>query len=219
MNLKTVTLAGKTGETTTEMFGGKITPALVAQAVRVFLSNQRAGTAKVKSRGEVDLTKKKWYKQKHTGNARHGAKSAPIFVGGGVTHGPRGITNWKLVMPTKMRKAALASAYAMQAKDGKILVVEGLEKLTGKTKEMLPILEAAGVTGKATLIVVAKMSENLKRATRNLPKVVCVPADSVTAYYVARAQRILIDSALVEAKPVEKKTAAKKTVTKKVTAK
>src|SRR3989344_8061779 len=72
-----------------EVFGAKINQPLMAQAVRVYLANQRQGNAHTKSRGEITLTTAKWYRQKGTGRARHGAKSAPIFVGGGVAHGPK----------------------------------------------------------------------------------------------------------------------------------
>jgi len=72
------------------VFNLEVSPALLTQAIYVYQENTHIGTSKVKTRGEVDLTKKKVYKQKGTGNARHGSKSAPIYVGGGVVFGPRG---------------------------------------------------------------------------------------------------------------------------------
>src|SRR5579884_516617 len=72
-----------------EIFGAKVNPQLMSQAVRVYLANQRQGNAATKTRGEINMTTAKWYRQKGTGRARHGAKSAPIFVKGGVAHGPQ----------------------------------------------------------------------------------------------------------------------------------
>jgi large subunit ribosomal protein L4 len=87
---------GNTGKNTelevsNEVFGQKPVASLLAQAVRVYLSNQRQGTSKVKTRADINRTKKKWYKQKGTGGARHGARTPSIFVGGAVAHGPTGL--------------------------------------------------------------------------------------------------------------------------------
>ncbi len=85
----------------------------MAQAVRVYLANQRLGTASTKSRGEINMTKAKVYRQKGTGRARHGAKSAPLFVHGGVAHGPKP-HDFSMTMPQKMRKLALFSAFIIE---------------------------------------------------------------------------------------------------------
>src|SRR5688572_24665900 len=84
------------------LFAAKVSPALIAQAVRVYQDRQHQHTSKVKTRGEISLTTAKWFKQKGTGRARHGAKSAHIFVGGGVAHGPDGIRGASLTLPVKM---------------------------------------------------------------------------------------------------------------------
>src|SRR3989338_11153263 len=81
-----------------QLFAAKVNPQLMAQAVRVFLSNQRKAHAKSKTRGEIIRTTRKWYRQKGTGRARHGAQSAPLFVGGAKAHGPRGHQNYQLDM-------------------------------------------------------------------------------------------------------------------------
>src|SRR3989344_2289439 len=82
-----------------EVFEVKVAPTLLAQAVRVYLSNQRKGGAKTKTRGMVSLTTAKMYKQKGTGRPRHGSSSAPIFVAGGEAHGPQGGGTGKLKLP------------------------------------------------------------------------------------------------------------------------
>src|SRR3990167_11555632 len=109
-------------------FGGDVNKALLAQAIHIYRDRTHAGNSKVKTRGEINLTTAKWYKQKGTGRARHGSQSAPIFVGGGVAHGPR-TRDFSLSMPQKMRKAALISALSLKASEGDIKVLSGLTKL------------------------------------------------------------------------------------------
>jgi large subunit ribosomal protein L4 len=83
------------------LFTKKPATFLLAQAIRVYRSNLRQGTSYTKTRSEVKRTKTKWYKQKGTGNARHGARTPNIFVGGGVSHGPRAIENWSKKLNAK----------------------------------------------------------------------------------------------------------------------
>jgi large subunit ribosomal protein L4 len=196
MKLTSITTSGKKGkEIESPIFDRVGSKTLVAQAVRVYLGNQRQGTAKTKTRAEVNLTKKKMYKQKHTGNARHGAQSAPIFVGGGVTFGPHGNTNWKLTMSKTMRKRALETVLGLQAKAELVSVVEGMEDLSGKTKEMIQVLNALNLQDKAVLVVTGSQSNELDRATQNIGNVFVCNAHELTTYFVARAQSILITPA------------------------
>src|SRR3989344_3368471 len=97
---------------------------LLAQAVRVFEDRTHFGLSRVKTRSEVNISKKKIYKQKGTGGARHGAKSAHIFVGGGVVHGPTGMKR-DLVLPLNMKKKALRIALSNKFASGKAVLVEG----------------------------------------------------------------------------------------------
>lgn len=200
MTLKSVNISGKSGkEVTSALFDSASSNKIVAQAVRVYLSNQRQGTAKVKTRGEVELTKKKWYRQKGTGGARHGARSANIFVGGGVSHGPTGLTDWSLKMSKPMRKAALKTALVMQAQEGNISVIEGLDKIGTKTKEVAKMLTDVGVGNAKTLIIANGTIENLIRASRNIQTVLCSRADRLNTYEVMSAHKILITGDAVEA--------------------
>jgi large subunit ribosomal protein L4 len=165
---------------------------LVAQAVRVHLSNKRQGTAKTKSRGEVDLTKKKWYKQKHTGGARHGARSAPIFVGGGVTHGPRGNANWTLFLSKPMRSQAMVSAIGMQAEKSNLMVVEGLNKVDAKTKSVAKLITDLKLADQKVLVLTETTLEPLVRAARNLPQVLVGRADRTNVFEILAADKIVV---------------------------
>ena len=121
-----------------KVFQEKENLVLLAQAIRVYEWKKHPGLSKVKTRGEVVASTRKIYRQKGTGRARHGAKSAPIFVGGGKAHGPRGVKR-KLAFPRKMRQRALKIALTMKAKDRAMIVIEEISSLK-KTKEAQQLL-------------------------------------------------------------------------------
>jgi large subunit ribosomal protein L4 len=116
-----------------ELFGAKVNKQIMAQAVRVYLANQRQGTQSTKTRGEVTGSTRKIYRQKGTGRARHGGITAPIFVGGGIALGPKP-RDYGLSLPKKMRRVALASALTSQLNAGKVKVVDGFDTIEPKTK-------------------------------------------------------------------------------------
>lgn len=186
-----------------EVFGAKINDDLMAQAVRVYLSNQRQGNAHTKSRGEIKLTTAKWFRQKGTGRARHGAKSAPIFVGGGVAHGPRN-QNFHKALPKKMKKASLYSALSKKANDGEIVVVSGFSKIEGKTKAMnntLRKITSAGKKMPKILIVASGASKelpNVYRASRNIENVEIINANLINTYEILKHKNLLLMKESVE---------------------
>lgn len=177
-----------------EMFAAKVNSVLMAQAVRVYLANQRKGTASTKTRGEVTASTRKIYRQKGTGRARHGGISAPIFVGGGIAFGPKP-RDYSLNLPKKMKRQALASALTSKAKDQAIKVVEGLEKLGPKTKGMYQTLKnVAGEKEKGTrkiLLVIPGKVENVQRSARNIEGVTIRPANLLNTYEVLNNATLL----------------------------
>ena len=180
-----------------EIFAAKINEPLMAQAVRVYLSNQRKAQAKVKSRGEIAKTTAKWFRQKGTGRARHGARSAPIFVGGGVAHGPTGEQNYQLKMPKKMKKQALFSALTSKFKTNEVLVIKDLAKIEPKTKKMKTILEKLAKDNKATIILSEKL-ENVARAARNLKGLNLSQANQLNPYEVLNGGQLIFMKEAVE---------------------
>lgn len=180
-------LAGKedgTLELPKEVFGGKVNKTLLAQAMRVYVSNKKEFTGSTKTRGEVNATTKKAYNQKGTGGARHGAKSAPIYVGGGIAFGPKP-RKVKLDLPKKMKKAALIAALSARAVEKGIIGLSGLEKADGKTKQMANLVnQLAAVNYKNILIVTADKNDNVVRAVKNLPKVDAMTVSGLNAYEV-----------------------------------
>lgn len=178
-----------------EIFAAKINPQLEALAVRVYLANQRTAGAKTKTRAEVNRTKAKWYRQKHTGRARHGSRAANIFVGGGIVFGPDGEQNFKLKINQKMKQAALFSALTGKLKDKEILIVDGLEKVKPKTKEIIKViknLELRTKNSKAKiLIVMPKPIDSIIRSARNIDGVSLDQADQLNTYLVLNHQQLV----------------------------
>jgi large subunit ribosomal protein L4 len=152
-----------------EIFQVPVNTALMHQALVRQLANARQGTHKTKSRSEVRRTKAKWYRQKGTGRARHGSRNAPIFVGGGVAHGPRP-RSYRKKMPRKMRRAALRSALSVKAAESQIILLDELQLEQSKTRDFISFLEALEVSGSA-LVLLAEKNETVERSARNVPGV------------------------------------------------
>jgi large subunit ribosomal protein L4 len=150
-----------------DIFEAPINVGLMHQAYVRQMANARIGTANTKNRGEINRTKIKWYRQKGTGRARHGARSAPIFVGGGIAHGPHP-RKYVKDMPRKMRRAALRSALSAKAADDGIVLVDKLEMKAPKTRDMADTLH--NLVGDATaLVLLSAANENVELSVRNLP--------------------------------------------------
>src|SRR3989338_7301784 len=124
-----------------KVFAAKWRSDLVHQVVEGMRSNKRAGTADTKDRGEVRGGGKKPWKQKGTGRARHGSIRIPIWVGGGVTHGPLAEKNYKKKISKKMRAQALFSVLSKKWKDGEIIFVDTLTLPEIKTKSAVEVMK------------------------------------------------------------------------------
>jgi len=164
---------------------------LLSQSIRVYLSNLRQGTSHTKTRSEINRTKKKWYKQKGTGNARHGARTPSIFVGGGVAFGPRGNENWNKTLTTKSKLLALK--LALSAQKANLFLSKNVSSLNGKTSEAVSLLSSVSKEDEKVLVVLAKSSELALRSLRNLENVLVMTADRINSLHVAMADKIIID--------------------------
>lgn len=172
-----------------EVFGQKVNVKLIAQTVRVYQTNILTHKAHTKTRGEVRGGGTKPWRQKGTGRARAGSNRSPLWVGGGNIFGPR-YRDVKLQMPPKMKRAALLSALSAKAVSHEIKIISGLEIAQPKTKSIVNLLSAIGLSG-STLFVVPQKNENLKLATRNLQKVNLEVASNLNALTVITYQNIL----------------------------
>lgn len=180
-----------------EIFGAKINKQLLAQAVRVYLANQRKGTASTKDRGEVHGSTRKIYRQKGTGRARHGSKKAPIFVHGGIVFGPKP-RDFSLKISKKMKRLALFSALSAKKKANEIKAVKGLDNLEPKTRLMVDVLNNLGINEKDKNILLVssgksiKELENIYRAARNIEGVRIINAETLNAYDALNNKLILL---------------------------
>ena len=174
-----------------EIFGAKISKDLMAQAVRVYLANQRIGGAHTKTRGEVKGSTRKIYRQKGTGRARHGAITAPIFVGGGIAFGPRK-RDFGLEMPKMMRRRALFSALTSKLNEGKIFVFDASE-VSGKTKEVFQFLKSLNlINKKSKILFVSSDAEKVEKAARNVPGLNLVQANTLNTYLVVNSNCLVL---------------------------
>jgi large subunit ribosomal protein L4 len=152
-----------------DIFGIEPNTPVMHQALVRQLANRRLGTHKTKTRGEVIRSKAKWFRQKGTGRARHGSRNAPIFVGGGVAHGPRP-RSYATKMPRKMRRLALRSALSVKAAEQRIVLLDGLEFDVPKTRAVTDTLRNLQVDSSA-VILLPDSNENVERSANNLPDV------------------------------------------------
>lgn len=177
-----------------EIFGVRVNDKLMAQAVRIFLSNQRQGNASTKTRGMVQGSSRKIYRQKGTGRARHGSIRAPIFVKGGVVFGPTP-RDFSLKFPKKMKKAALFSALSAKQESAEIKVISDLSKIEPKTKNIAGLLKTLFKDSKIqkNLLVLAsnKTSEKTRLAARNIDKLEILPVQNLNTYAVISNAKIL----------------------------
>lgn len=184
-------------------FEEKPNDGLLAQAIRVYEHSSHGGLAKTKTRAEVIRTKKKWYKQKGTGGARHGSRSAGIFVGGGVIHGPRPVSR-KLSLSKKMKRKSLNIALGMRAKEGKILVIEGFGKIA-KTSEAARLVGKLS-SGKKALFVLSEQNRFAGKFLKNIKNVSVVQYEKLNAKDVFLGGVLLFDSQIFgKARPTETK--------------
>jgi large subunit ribosomal protein L4 len=212
MQLITVSSTGSESKMTASplLFDEHVNERSLAQVLRVYLANERQATSKTKSRGEVSRTKKKMYKQKGTGGARHGARSAPIFVGGGVAHGPKGLENWSLKLSKKQRKQALSAALSLQIEI--IRVAEGFEETPTSTKLAAQLLKSLQAEKGTTLIITSDHDHLFIRVVNNIQGVSCQTASAVTAREILLANRIIVTQASLQALELRMAAPAKKVV-------
>lgn len=188
----------KTIELPKEIFSVSANPSLLAQAVRVYLVNQRQGNVKVKTRSEVIGSTRKIYRQKGTGKARHGAIKAPIFVGGGIAHGPKQ-KDYNLKFNKKEKKLALFAALSIKLKEKKIF---GLDEkvliMKPKTKAFVNFLKELKLLGKSNLVIMKKMEKNnLVLAIRNISGISFVDVNSLNPYLILKSNNLIfIENAL-----------------------
>jgi large subunit ribosomal protein L4 len=197
------TLAG-TINLPAKVFAAKWRADLVHQVVEGMKSNKRAGTADTKDRGEVSGGGKKPWKQKGTGRARHGSIRSPIWVGGGVTHGPLAEKNYKRKISKKMRAQALFSVLSKKLKDNEIIFVDTLVLPSIKTKDAAEAMKKiakisgfkllAGSKKARVLTALFERNEKAEKSFRNLPQLEMVFLRNLNPMDVLNYKYLLIEN-------------------------
>lgn len=171
---------------------------LLHDAVVMYQSNVRLGTARTKSRGEVAGTTKKMYRQKGTGNARAGSRRSGIRRGGGHIFAKRP-RNWVFRLPRKALQLATRMALASKIRDEQLTVIDDLKFAAPKTKDMATILKALGLSGQSLLVTTAEHDVNVFKSARNIDRVTVSPVAGLNALNVLQPRRVLVTKAALDA--------------------
>ena len=178
------------------IFEAKVNRDLMHQALVRQMANARLGTHKTKGRSEVNRTTRKMYRQKGTGNARHGSRRAPIFVGGGVAHGPKPRSYVK-AMPRKMRRAALRSALTVKANNNDVVLLNDMQFDLPKTKEMVAMMSRL-VGGNSALVLLPERNANIEKSANNLSDVKTLRANYLNIRDLLGYDKIVMPLAALE---------------------
>ena len=180
-----------------EVFGAEVKEQLLHEVVVAQLASRRAGTKGGKERAAVSGSSKKIYKQKGTGQARHGTIRAPLFVGGGRAHPPKP-QDFSYRPPRRVRTSALKSALSLILKEGRLTVVENIDLGEIKTKKLAGVLETLKVPTGA-LVVDDKSNENLRLSIRNMDHSQFLPPEGVNVYDLLRYQHLIVSKTAAKA--------------------
>lgn len=164
--------------------------------VKSYLASMRMNNASVKKRGEVSGGGKKPWKQKGGGRARAGSITSPVFVGGGVSHGPSNNKNYNLKINKKQKRLALEYALLQKAKEGKLFVVDSIAISSGKTKDAYAMFKA--LNQRSVLFVTQMSNEQTFLAFRNLDQCYLADANELNAYLVAALRSVVIEKAVFD---------------------
>jgi large subunit ribosomal protein L4 len=179
------------------IFGLEPRPDILARMVRYQLAKRRAGSHKTKGRGEIARTGKKMYRQKGTGNARHGSARVPQFRGGGRAFGPV-VRSHAHDLPKKVRALALKHALSAKAKDGGILVWTNADIDEPKTKSLKANFAKLGLTN-ALIVDGATPKGNFLQAARAIPEVDVLPVQGINVYDILRREKLVLTKAAIDA--------------------
>ncbi|MBN1824183.1 MAG: 50S ribosomal protein L4 [Endomicrobiales bacterium] len=172
------------------VFETKISSALLHEVVTGYLANQRSGTHSTKTRAEVSGSGRKPWRQKGTGNARVGSIRSPLWRKGGITFGPKPRSYYQNI-PQQKKRNALHMALASKASEGGLVVIEDFKIEGPKTKMVADILDNLNLGEETVLLVVNKIEENLKKASRNIENLFVSETNNLNAYEVLWAKKVM----------------------------
>ncbi|XWO14361.1 50S ribosomal protein L4 [Candidatus Hepatincola sp. Pdp] len=194
MNIEIINLAGeKVGNTdlNQEIFGVKVRPDIIARVVKWQLAKRRAGTHKVKTRGEVKHTTAKPFKQKGTGRARQGMKSVPNMRGGGIAFGPV-VRSHSHKLPKKIRALGLKSVVSSKLAEGNLIIMNELVLKSYKTKDFIKNFEKLGLKSVLFVDSLEKIDNNFKTALSNIINLDIIPHNGLNVYDILKHEKLIL---------------------------
>ena len=165
--------------------------------VKQYLAHQRTGTHKSKERSEIKGSTRKIKRQKGTGTARAGSIKNPIFRGGGRTFGPR-VRSYTQKVNKTVKKLARKSALSIKVKSKNLTVIEDFDFDIPKTKSILKVLEALGISAKKSLFVLDNSKKNVFLSARNLKNIKVLSNDDLNTYNIMNAQHLIVSEVALE---------------------
>ncbi|MCL1972964.1 MAG: 50S ribosomal protein L4 [Endomicrobia bacterium] len=177
-------------------FNTEVSNTLLHEITTAYLNNQRAGTAKTKSRGEVAFSGAKPWKQKGTGNARAGQRNSPLWRKGGVIFGPKP-RDYYTKMSKQKKRLSLNMAFSAQFQNGNVIVVDSVKVEEAKTKKVVELIKNLKVEGKKVVFAINANSD-FKLAARNIENVVVENIKNINAYQVLWADKVITTPEAIE---------------------
>ena len=192
MKINTISITGKITEfeISEKIFFSDINSKLIAQVLYSQIANSKPRLAKTKQRNEIIGSTAKIYAQKGTGNARHASRKAPIFVGGGVAHGPKGNVYKFRKVNKKEKKKSLISAISQKTKDKNIIIFEDVKNRIDKTKEFNNFLKKNSIYN-ALIVVDSTSKKNLELSTRNIANIKLIDTSYLSTYDILKYKQIM----------------------------
>ncbi len=183
-------------ELSESVFGIEPNVSVLHDSVKNHLANCRQGTQSALTKGEVDVTTRKPWRQKGTGRARAGHAGSPVWTHGGVAFAPKP-RDYSYTLNKKVKRLAIKSALSSKAAEGEIVVIDTLAMPEIKTKAFRTFLDQIDVTGKA-LVITKEVNESVIKSARNIPGVETTFANVINPYDVLNAGKLVVDKAALE---------------------
>ena len=207
MKINSISINGKITafEIPEKIFSSGINNKLISQVLYSQIANSKPRLAKTKQRNEIKGSTAKIYAQKGTGNARHASRKAPIFVGGGVAHGPKGNVYKVININKKEKKNSLISAISQKTKDKNLIIFEDVKEKINKTKEFNQFLKKNKINN-ALIVVDLKTKKNIELSARNIANIKLIEAFYLSTYDILKYKQIMFTKSSI--KELEKRLLA-----------
>jgi len=204
MKINTISIDGKSSkiEISEKVFSSEINQKLVSHVLYSQIANKKLRKAKTKQRGEISGSTAKIYAQKGTGNARHSSRKAPLFVGGGVAHGPKGDVYKVRKLNKKEKKISLISAISQKTLEKNLIIFEDFQTKIKKTKDFNNFLKKNKINN-ALVVSDLNTKKNIELSLRNIPNIKLIDANYLNTYEILKYEKIIFTK--TAAKEIEKR--------------